>query len=237
MKNKIIFVLIGISLAVAILFFFVISKNKLNTQNNLPSASNSAALLAETENSQKNIQIVEKKIKDISELPVSQQAISEGSEVIEFKDARGNKISLADFEKGTNISILEQLRKHLDSEDYDMFYCPSSGNKKEYAVYFGYDVNKGFGDLYTGTVNWMKSWEMTMLSDLHAVLFPDVNLSEEELNQKLEFKDGKFRYAEVRLQGGKSSSINYHVSLNGIIISTTPSCLEKMIETYEPLQP
>jgi hypothetical protein len=237
MKNKIIFVLIGISLTVAILLFFVISRNKLNTQNNLPSKSNPTTLPTETENSEQNIKIIEKKIKDISELPVSQQAISEGSEAIEFKDARGNKILLADFEKATNISIFEQLKKHLDSEDYDMFYCPSLGNNKEYAVYFGYDVSKGFGNLYTGTVDWMKSWEKTMLPDLHAVLFPDINFSEEVLNQKLEFKDGNFRYAEVRLPGGKTSSINYYVSLNGVIISTTPYCLEKMIDIYEPLEP
>jgi hypothetical protein len=241
MKKKTLFISVGIGILVLITFaFLIVTKfgNKANIQNTeQPSVSNPTALPTETENSKQNIQSVQTNIKNISESPVSQQAIDKGIESIGFKDAQGNKIPLTDFGKATKISIIGQLRNYLDNKDYDMYYCPANGNEKKYAIYFGYDVSKGQGNLYSGTLTWMGNWEKTMLSDLHAVLFPEVNFSKEELDQKLEFKDGKFRYAEVLLPGGKISSINYHVSLNGVIISTSPSCLDKLVEIYEPLEP
>lgn len=239
MTKKTLFILIAIGILelVAIVFLIVGKFGNNNIQNNQPSTPNPTVLPAGEEDSKQNIQSVETKIKNISESPASQQAVKEGVESMEFKDAQGSKILLTDFEKATKISITGQLRSYLDSKDYDMYYCPAENNGKNFGVYLGYNVSKAYGNLYPDTKKWMKDWEKTMLRDLHAMLFPDMIFSDSDLNQNLEFKDGKFRYAEVRLPGGKISSINYHVSDNGVIISASPSCLDKLIGIYEPLEP
>ena len=118
-----------------------------------------------------------------------------------------------------------------------MYYCPIGGSKKEYAVYFGYNVEKAYANLNPDTFTWMKNWEKNMLQDLHPVLFPGADFNQGDLNQNLQFRDGKFRYAEIKLPDGGASSINYYVSLNGVIITTSVSCMEKLINIYEPLQP
>lgn len=229
---------VGILVLIGIVFF-VFTRYGNNTSQNADQSSvpNPTVLPSGEEDSEQNIQSVATKIENIAESPVSQQAIKEGAESIDFKNAQGNKILLTDFEKATKISIIGQLRKYLDSKDYDMYYCPAGSDKKDYAVYFGYDVGKGYGDLYSGTVAWMKDWEKTMLPDLHAVLFPNVNFSQSELSQQLQFKDGNYRYAEVRFPDGKIGSINYSISGNGVIISASPSCLDKLVDIYDPLEP
>ncbi len=239
MTKRTLFILIGIGILVlAILIFLFVGKlGNNNIQNNQPSIPNPVALPAESENSQQNIQDVEAKIKDSLNSPSSQQAVKEGIESIEFKDVQGKKIPLVDFEKAAKISINDQLSKYLDSKDYDIYYCPADGNKKDYAIYFGYNVSKAYANLYPDTLTWMKNWGKTMFSDLHTVLFPEINFSDNELNQSLKFKDGKFRYADIRLPEEKTGSINYYVSDNGVIISSSPSCVEKMIKIYEPVEP
>lgn len=239
MTKKTLFILVGIGiLLLAVLIFLFVGKPwNNNAQNNQLSTPNPVALPTETENSQQNVQEVNTKIESVSSSSASQQAIKEGVESIEFKDAHGNKIPLADFEKATKISIVGQLKNYLDSKDYDMFYCPAAGNEKNYAIYFGYNVSKAYTNLYPDTIAWMKDWEKTMLSDLHPLLFLGVNFSDSDLNQNLQFKDGKYRYAEIRLPGGKMSSINYRVSDNGVIITASPSCMDKLVNIYEPLEP
>lgn len=239
MKKKILLIIAAIFVLTAITFWIITKSQKSPTGQGgaTPPTSNPAELPSGTENSQQNIQSVETKIQNTSNSPSSQQAIQSGIESVDFKDARGNVIPLSDFEKATDISIVSQLRAYLDNQDYRMFYCPSVGNTKDYAVYFGYNVSKAYVNLYPDTLQWMKSWEGTMLKDLHSVLFPNVNFSDAELNQSLQFKDGKYRYTEIRLPGGKMGSINYRISLNGVIITASSACLDKMIQIYEPYQP
>lgn len=238
MKKKILFISIGaLALGALVLLLLFVSRNKPGGQNNQPSTSESAELPTRTENSQQNIQNVKATIKDVAESPASSQAMEKGFEVIKFKDASGNKIPLADFKKNAGITVTDQLNTYLDSKSYDLFYCVADGNKKEYAIYFGYNIDKAYANLNPDTFVWMKNWEKTMFSDLHTVLFPGVDFSKEELDQPLQFKDGHFRYAEVRLPDDKMGSINYRVSLNGVIASSSLSCLEKMVEIYEPLEP
>jgi hypothetical protein len=249
MTKKNLFILIGIGiLIVALIIFFFIEK--LGNGNNdtqttsqppatLPTSSSTppATLPTTTMDNQQNIQNIEKKIENVSNSPVSQQAVKQGIDSVDLKDVQGKKIPLNDFKKATKISINDELSSYLDSKDYDMYYCPTESNKKDYAVYFGYNVSKAYGNLYPDTLTWMKNWEKTMLQDLHAVLFPEINFSDAELSQSLKFKDGKFRYASIQFPGEKTGSINYHISDNGVMVSSSPSCIEEMIKIYEPLQP
>ena len=242
MTKRTLFISIGIGiLALAVLIFLFVGKlGKSNNEvqnTNQPSTSNPATLPTEAGNSQQNIQNVQKIIENTKQEPISTQTAQDGSKLINFKDQSGNPIPLSDFEKTTGATINQLLRSYLDSKDYRIFYCPAENNGKVFGVYFGYNVSKAYGNLYPDTKKWMKNWEKTMLRDLHTMLFPDMIFSDSDLNQNLEFKDGKFRYAEVRLPGDKISSVNYHVSDNGVIISTSPSCLDKLVQIYEPIEP
>ena len=241
MTRRTLFILIGTGIlvlaAIVLLLIGKFGKNN-NIQNaNQAPVSNPATLPTETVNNQQNIQSVENDIKNATQEPSSQQAIKDGVASIDFKDQNGKVIPLADFESATGTSINKQLGGYLDNTDYHMYYCPADSNGKSYAIYFGYNVSKAYVNLFPDTVAWMKEWEKTMLPDLHAALFPDVNFSAEELNQSLQFKDGKYRYTEVQLPGEKTSSINYHVSDNGVIISASPSCMDKLVNIYEPVEP
>jgi len=83
----------------------------------------------------------------------------------------------------------------------------------------------------------MKVWEDTILPNLNTVLFPDIDFNEDSLNQKIEFRDGKYRYAEINLPGGEKGSINYDAIEYGIIVSVSPSCLDKVHPYYESVEP
>jgi hypothetical protein len=237
MKKRILFISLGVLLLIAFVFLLITTLGKKTPTQKDQSTSESAKYTSEANNGGQNIQNVETKIKFVADSPSSPRAIENGYEAIKFEDASSNKITLADFKKEAGISVISQLNKHLDEKGYDMFYCPADGGKKEYAIYFGYNVDRAYTIRYPDVVTWMNDWEKTMLPDLHAVLFPNVKFSDSELKQDLQFKDGKFRYAEVRFPGGQSGSINYRVSFYGVILSSSLSCLEKMVEIYEPLEP
>ena len=185
----------------------------------------------------RNIQIVKNKLENISKETISMKTIGDGSKMIEFKDENGDFIPLSDFEKATGIKIYGKLQNYLDSEDYRIFYCPTENNEKEFSVYFGENVQKAYSNLFPDTILWMKDWEKTMLQDLHAILFPGIVFNDGDLNQNLQFKDGKYRYADIRLPDGKKGSINYFISENGVIVSSSLPCMDEMVEIYEPLQP
>ena len=196
MTRRTLFILIGTGIlvlaAIVLLLIGKFGKNNNNVQNaNQPLISSPAALPTEIVNNQQNIQSVENDIKNATQEPSSQQAIKDGVASIDLKDQNGKVIPLADFENATGIVINKQLRGYLDGKDYNMYYCPANGNEKDYAVYFGYDVSKpSYANFYNDTLSWLKDWEKSMLPDLHAVLFPDVNFSDEDLSQQLQFKDG-----------------------------------------------
>lgn len=237
MDKKKIIIYGSIALIVVLVLFLVFwSVNNNQNQENQPEVQNPPELPPQEVNLQ-NVQDVEKTISETVKEPVSESVVHDGSKLVKFKNQDKQAIPFIDFEKATGIAVNKDLRGYLDNTDYKTFYCPGSSGGKDFGIYLGYNVAKAYVNLYPDTVAWMKSWEKTMLPDLHAVLFPEVNLGESELNQPLQFKDGKFRYAEVRLPGGKTGSINYRVSDNGVIISASPSCLEKIVQIYEPYQP
>jgi hypothetical protein len=242
MAKRTLFILIGIGiLALSAIIFLLIGKLG-KSNNEIQSANQSstpspATLPTEVANSQQNAQDVQKIIENAKQDPISAQTTQDGSKLVDFKDQSGNPISLSDFEKTTGSTINQQLRSYLDSKDYRIFYCPAENNGKDFGVYLGYNVSRAYDNLYPDTKKWMKDWEKNMLRDLHMLLFPDIVFSDNDLNQQLQFKDGKYRYAEIRLPGGKISSINYHVSDNGVIISTALPCLSKIVDIYEPLEP
>jgi len=158
----------------------------------------------------------------------------EGKNFAEFKysDANGRPVSLDDFTKALNISVPPQLRIYLDPQNYSTIYCLDNGVKN-----YGIFLNVGrFGTTekfsYSFVEAAMKSWEKTMLRDLHYLLYPKDDLSEDQLNQNLNFNDGKYRFSEIDLPNGEEGSINYKVLGDPIVIVTSFECLNKVSDYF-----
>jgi len=238
MKKKNLIIIGSVLLLIIIaLFFVLLAARKKQNQGNQQVIQNPATLPSSQAINSQNVEDIKKTIDNIVQEPIPGKVVQEGSDLVKFSDQSDKLIPLADFESATGIVINKDLRSYLDSTDYRIFYCPAGSNEKNFGLYVGYNVQKAYNDLYPDTIKWMKNWERTMFSDLHSVLFPSVNFEAKYLDQSLQFRDGKFRYAEISLPGGKTSSINYRVSDNGVIIATSPACLDKIVSIYEPLEP
>lgn len=240
MERKTYFIIFGSILAVvalAFIFYFILAK-KQGAPENQPTDQSSVTLPAETPANAENIQRVQKIIESTIQEPISKQSIQGGFKIVNLNDQNRDQIPFTDFEKAAGITINQKLRSHLDNkENYDLFYCPGANGEKDFGLYLGDDMRNNYGNIYSDSLIWMKDWEKTMLHDLHTVLFPYVNFSESELDKNLDFKNGKYKYAEIQLPGGRLSSINYEVVSSGVIITASPSCLDNMIQYYEPLEP
>ena len=134
------------------------------------------------------------------------------------------------------VPIPSKIQEYL-SNGYQIFYCPGPDGKKEYGAYLDYNQVKIYRGFTYDVLDMMKSWETTIFPNFHTVLFPNIDFSQDDLNQKIEFRDGKYRYAEVNLPGGKKGSINYEDVEFGVIIAASPSCLDKVHQYYAPKMP
>src|SRR4030042_347801 len=148
-------------------------------------------------------------------------------------DKSGKLIDLDSFFGSVNAKINPKVRSLVGSNYYGLFYCVNEKNKKEYGVAFDVgeeDPNK-LKKYSDEAKNYMRLWEPYLLKDLRAILFPKPDLSEEYLNQKLVFNDGKYRFASVNLPDGKSS-ISYAIKdspINRIYVTTSQECMEKAL--------
>lgn len=152
-------------------------------------------------------------------------------------DENNRPISLDVFSKAVGIKINRNIRNILNQDDFVLVRCNDENSQSQRGIILNVKLFKSFPDLYDKEIEWMKEWEPTMLSDLHKVLFPNVAFDEAYLNKPLQFREGKYRYAEIELPDGMKSSINYNIVFDSIIITTSLPCLEKIsldCETPEP---
>lgn len=154
-----------------------------------------------------------------------------------FQNKEGQSIDLNDFSEAMNISISPGVKNFIDSKNYSAFYCRKSDGAKEYGIIF--NTKKFLGneavdhiDLDKKIRESISNWEKTMLKDLQPVIFPDLNFSSDQLNQKLFFKDGKYRFSEITLPDGKIGSINYIVLGTPIIIASSPECMDEALNEF-----
>jgi len=242
MSLKKIFIVTGIVVALAflaIVFFISPQKEKIVLQEQNENQENAmpAALPSETESSGnlENVEKARKIFENISRETVSDKTKKEGSKRIDFKNQKGSPIPLSDFEKALGVEVYPKLREYL-SNGYQVFYCPGMGEKKELGVFLQYNMEKIYVGFTYEVLEMMTGWENTILPNLHTVLFPGIDFSEDNLNQKIEFRDGKYRYAEIYLPGGDKGSINYDAIEYGIIVAVSPSCLDKVHPYYESVE-
>ena len=134
-------------------------------------------------------------------------------------------LSKADGSIGLNVN--KAIAPILDDYDYELFYC-TSGNKKDYGIQLTIKYVPNYsGNVLTAAEKFMKEWENTMLADTHSTLFPGIQFTSAALQQKLTFRDGKYRYAIVTLPDESKKSINYTFIGDYIVITSSQECLDK----------
>jgi hypothetical protein len=243
MSLKKIYIAIGLVaiVAVSVVMLFLLFQKK-ETISQEPAQKQESAIPAalpsgtEAVMSQENVGEARKISENITQETISDETKKEGLKRISFENKKGSPIPLSDFERALGIKIDPALREYLDN-GYQVFYCPEAGGKKEFGVFLEYNLKKIYRGFSYDVLDMLKGWETKIFPDLHAVLYPNSIFSEGELNQKIDFRHGKYRYAEVNLPNREKGSIQYEAIELGIIITTAPSCLDNAYQYYEPVEP
>lgn len=243
MSLKKTFIAIGLVAIVAVsVIVLVLLSQKKETGLQEPAQNQQSAIPAvlpfktESSESQENVEKARKIFENITQESISDKTKKDGLKLIAFENQKGSPIPLSDFEKALGVEINPKIQEYLNN-GYQIFYCPGSGEKKEFGVFLNYNQEKVFIGFSYDVLDMMKDWENTIFPDLHASLYPNINFSEEKLSQKIEFREGKYRYAGVNLPGGEKSSIQYQAVGDGIIIATSLSCLDNLYQHFEPTDP
>ncbi|MCX6766797.1 MAG: hypothetical protein NT170_03405 [Candidatus Moranbacteria bacterium] len=243
MSLKKIFIVVGLVVIVAVsVTMFVLLSQKKGTISQEPAQNQESAIPAvlpsktDPSVSQENVKESRKIFENIIQESISDKTKKEGLKLIAFENQKGSPIPLSDFEKALGVEMHSKIQEYL-SNGYQIFYCPGSGEKKEFGIFLEYNQEKVYIGFSYDVLDMMKDWENTIFPNLHAVLYPNINFSKEELNQKIEFREGKYRYAGVNLPGGEKSSIQYQAVGDGIIVATSLSCLDNLYQHYEPIDP
>lgn len=251
MKRKLIIVA-SIIAAVAIIFaiflkFFVSNENQeIKNENQastslpvVPSQDNTIRVQDESNQNQIKESFEKYISQNVNDYP-SYEKIGI-SKAYSMSDKNGKLINLNSFLKSVGATINPKIKNLVGTNYYGFFYCPDEKGGKNFGVTFelGNSDPQKLGSVNSEAKEAMRQWEPYMLKDLRTILFPEKNFSEEQINQTLVFKEGKFRYAEVVLPGGEKSSINYVVdiyppnhssSVNNVYISTSKDCLQRSTE-------
>lgn len=148
----------------------------------------------------------------------------------------GQSVDLLFFLSSVGANINPEIKNLVGSNYYGMFYCINKDKQKEFgiALDIGGSASNNLQKENSEAKESMKKWEPYMLKDLHSIVFPLDNISEEDLNQALSFKDGEFRFVDITIAGEKKS-VDYTVktdegnSVNRIYITTSQSCLKKAL--------
>lgn len=148
-------------------------------------------------------------------------------------------IPLGSFAKTMNLEINPKLKNLLDYNNYGVFFCSEKDSRKSFGLVLNMKLFRGTysEDLYKDAKSYMREWEANIFRDTHTIIFPDAEFSKKELEQKLTFKDGTYRYADIVIPGGKTASINYNIVFDSIIIATSLDCMDKMTEAFETPEP
>jgi hypothetical protein len=243
MSLKKIFIASGIVVivAVSVIVLYLLSQKK-ETVSQEPAQNQESAIPSvlpsgtESSRNQEDVAEARKIFENAVQETTSDKTKTDGSKKIDFKNQKGSPIPLSDFENDLDVKIYPELQKYLDN-GYQVFYCPGTDGKKEFGIFLEYDMEKLYRVFTYDVLDMMKNWESTILPDLHIVLYPNSDFSGSELNQKLQFKNGKYRYAEINLPGGGKGSIEYEAIESGVIVAASPLCLDKVHEYYEPIGP
>lgn len=244
MKKNIIIIVVVALVILIVGLLLVLSRNssKKTAQENiqtsspipvLPEFSNSDVL--SIKNSGNAVEI-KNQFQKISSENTSDNTRKEGIKWFLLKDKDSKVISLEDFLKASEAKIYPKVENLLDKYNYKIFYCPDTKGKKDFGIALYVNSAKFFPNRYSDIMAGLKEWEKTILPDFHSVIYPNYNFGEKDLGQKIIFKDGKYRYAEIILPDGGKSSINYENFGDAVVITTSVSCMDKVSSLIAPLE-
>ncbi|MDI6777783.1 MAG: hypothetical protein QMD77_01180 [Patescibacteria group bacterium] len=139
------------------------------------------------------------------------------------------------FFKSLGAKIDPKIEKFVSQSDYSPFACSFGGGKKDYGLIlnvgrFKSEDGVDYRTLPKQVDDGIVKWGGTILKDLQPILFPSVDFTEQQLVQKIDFKEGKYIYGEVVLPDGTKKSINYASIGDPIIITTSLECMDMAIE-------
>lgn len=155
---------------------------------------------------------------------------------VSYATSDNKQVSLSDFSKAAKIRIDPRFDGLLDEYNYDRVICKNSSGGLDYGLVINNKIFDSRPNLKQDELAILKSLEPYLLRDFHKILFPNVPLSEEHINQKLTFKDGKYRYAEVSLPDNKKAALDYHLLVDSIIFTNSLECMDiatKQIEAID----
>jgi hypothetical protein len=161
------------------------------------------------------------------------------SDLFAPSDKEANLVPIETFLSSIGASINSKVKSIVGANYYSLFYCVNEKKQKEYGIAFDLsdkDSAKTKSN-YSSALDVMVDWEPYLLKDIHNIIFPLDNMGDKDINQSLSFKNGEYRYTDVNLPNRKGS-INYEVigdPLNLIIITTSPNCLNKVVEVFSGL--
>jgi hypothetical protein len=240
-----VFVIVAITIVVSLVFFGQ-EKSQTEETNNQTTVSLPVGMPQESSIQVKNVED-STQIKDSYEKYVGQDInnfpyyIEDGiSQAYSVDDGKGNLVDLKTFSNSIDAKLNSKLIDMIGTSYYGFFYCPNKKGEKNFGVTFelGNSDPQKLESVNSQAKDILRQWEPYMLKDLHNILFPGKNFSEEQISQPIVFKEGKFRYAEVSLPGEEKSSINYVVdiyppdhpsSTNLVYITTSKDCLQKSL--------
>ena len=139
-------------------------------------------------------------------------------------DEEKNPTSIDDFSSAVGIKIDEKINNLLRKDNYYLISC-SNGSGMDYGIAMS---AKQYAGLYIDEVGFLKDWEKTMLSDLHAILFPKVKFSQTELNKEMIF-EGNLDFNEPRFAKiNDSLKIYYNIIDEYLVIASSKPCMDKV---------
>ncbi len=149
------------------------------------------------------------------------------------KDKNNKVIPLDNFTQSVGATIYPKIRSLLKDDDYYLVNC----GKNNFGLIVNVRLFDNYSNLYQDEKTWMKEWGKEMLKDTHSVIFPGIVFNKENLDQKIEFKEGKYRYADILLPDGSKGSLNYNIVFDSIIITGSLECMDKVSADYLTLEP
>lgn len=150
-------------------------------------------------------------------------------------DASGKSIALKDFLEATGSSLDPKLERLISREKYGIFSCSIPGEVKDFGIIlnvgrFSPEENIKYEAVPADLEMSVRKWGATILKDLHNILFPGINFSNEQLDQEIVFKKGKYLFGDVELPGGNRKFVNYANIGDPTIITTSLECMDIAIE-------
>jgi len=244
MSRKKLLIIISIFFALLALVLYFVFQNR-----NTPPASQSAGPKQVTGSALPNLPSSPVSVRHDETVPASitgydaaiQKAFTDFSsqkpagplEWSKISDSNNQPVSLDKFSRAVGMVLEPKLKNILDDRNYDLFACNDGGK-----ISFGINMNVRLlpsynGNLYQDEVGFMRAWESSLFQDTAKVIFPNFNFTYEQLIQPTVFKDGVYRYADIHLPDDTTSSLNYALIDDYVIISSSSDCLKRALaEVY-----